>query len=96
MAHICFKPKGSCQSCKDYRFDENREDYACFMDDEKMVQQYQEHLLWNILKDHLGHKVEIACYGDPDNPASITLEDLDTNEVILDAGIYTICAREDV
>ena len=52
-------------------------------------------VLWDILKEHFGHKVEIAIYGDVDNPASITLEDIDTNEVILDAGIYTLCARED-
>ena len=52
-------------------------------------------LLWNILKDHWGHKVEIAVYGDLDDPASVTLEDMDTNEVILDAELYTICARED-
>ncbi len=52
-------------------------------------------LLWNILKEHFGHKVEIAIYGDLDNPASITLEDMDTGAVILDAEIYTICARED-
>lgn len=52
-------------------------------------------LLWNILKKHFGHKVEIAIYGDPDNPANISLEDMDTGEVILDAEIYTICARED-
>lgn len=52
-------------------------------------------LLWNILKDHFGHKVEIAVYGDPDDPASVVLEDVDTDEVILDAEIYTICARED-
>ena len=52
-------------------------------------------LLWNILKEHFGHKVEIAIYGDPDSPANITLEDMDTGEVILDSEIYTICARED-
>lgn len=52
-------------------------------------------LLWDILKDHFGHRVEIAVYGDPENPASVTLEDMDTNSVILDAEIYTICARED-
>ena len=52
-------------------------------------------LLWNILKDHFGHTVEIAVYGDVDNPASITLEDMDTNEIILDAEYMTICARED-
>ena len=52
-------------------------------------------LLWDLLKNHYGHKVEIAIYGDIDNPASVTLEDMDTDEVILDAEIYTICARED-
>lgn len=52
-------------------------------------------LLWNILKEHFGHRVEIAVYGDLEDPANICLEDLDTNEVILDAEIYTICARED-
>ena len=52
-------------------------------------------LLWNILKDHWGHKVEIAVYGDPEDPVSVTLEDMDTYEVILDAELYTICARED-
>lgn len=52
-------------------------------------------LLWEILKQHAGHRVEIGVYGDWDDPANISLEDMDTNEVILDAGIYTICARED-
>lgn len=52
-------------------------------------------ILWNVLKDHFGHRVEIAIYGDIDDPASVTLEDMDTNEIILDAGIYTICTRED-
>ena len=52
-------------------------------------------LLWDILKEHAGHKVEIAIYGDVNNPSSITLEDMDTNEIILDAEIYTICTRED-
>lgn len=58
--------------------------------DEKM-----NNLLWDLLKDHIGHKVEIVSYGDPDDPVDICLEDVDTNEVILDAEIYTICARED-
>lgn len=57
---------------------------------------YYNNLLWNTLRKHFGHRVEIAIYGDIDNPASITLEDMDTNEVILDAGINTICGREDV
>ena len=52
--------------------------------------------LWNILKGHIGHRVEIATYGDPDDPADICLEDMDTNEVILDAEIYTLAGRTDV
>lgn len=51
--------------------------------------------LWNLLKSHYGHKVEIAVYGDVDNPANISLEDIDTNEVILDAELYSICESED-
>ena len=53
-------------------------------------------LLWNILKEHAGHKIEIAVYGNWDNPANVSLEDIDTNEIIIDAGIYTLVAREDV
>ena len=44
----------------------------------------------------MGHKVEIVWYGDKDNPANIALECTDCNEVILDAELYTICAREDM
>ena len=50
-------------------------------------------ILWNLLLNHRGHKVEIAVYGDE---ADVCLECMDCNEVILDAGIYTICGREDV
>lgn len=53
-------------------------------------------LLWDILKKHFGHRVEIAIYGDVDNPSCITLEDIDTGEVILDADIYTLDARNDI
>ncbi|MCR5148659.1 MAG: hypothetical protein K6C35_06790 [Eubacterium sp.] len=53
-------------------------------------------LLWDILKAHYGHKVEIALYGDVNSPASVTLEDMDTNEVILDAEIYTIKGRKNI
>lgn len=65
------------------------------MDIEAKMDKFFNELLWNILKRHFGHKVEIAIYGDVDNPHSICLEDMDTNEVILDAEYYTICARED-
>ena len=52
-------------------------------------------ILWNILFKHKGHSVEIATYGDPEDPVDMCLECLDCEQVILDAEIYTICARED-
>lgn len=52
--------------------------------------------LWNLLKEHIGHEVSIVCYVGPnDEILDICLEDNDTNEIILDAEIYTVCARED-
>ena len=47
------------------------------------------------LLEHLGHKVEIAVYGDPKNPVCVSLEDVDSNEVILDGEIYTLAERGD-
>lgn len=44
--------------------------------------------LRDLLYKHAGHRVEIAVYGDWDNPQDVCLEDLDTNEVILDAELY--------
>ena len=35
MAYICNKPAGSCKTCENYRFDENRERMACFAKEEK-------------------------------------------------------------
>ena len=67
-----------------------------FLDNDEEEDQAVNYWLWDILRNHLGHKVEIAIYGDPDNPANVVLEDMDTNEIILDAGIYTIVAREDI
>lgn len=52
-------------------------------------------LLWNELKKHRGHTVNIVSYGDWNNPANICLECEDCGEVVLDAKIYTLCARED-
>lgn len=52
-------------------------------------------LLWNTLYKHRGHKVVIATYGDLDNPADVCLECEDCSEVILDAELYTLCAREE-
>lgn len=55
----------------------------------------EDKILWDVLKKHIGHNVEIAYYGDKENPANVCLECADCNEVILDAEIYTLCARED-
>ena len=69
-------------------------------DGDVIWEKFDNELLWNILKEHWGHEVEIAFYSDTDNPdddpVEIRLEDMDTNEVILDAGLYTVCAREDL
>lgn len=52
-------------------------------------------VLWDELRKHIGHNVRVVCYGDPENPADICLECEDCDEVILDAEIYTLCARDD-
>ncbi len=53
-------------------------------------------LMWDILKQHRGHHVYVASYGDLDDPINISLECEDCGCVVLDAGLYTICAREDM
>lgn len=55
-----------------------------------------DHLLWNMLKTHVGHNVSIVTYGNPDAPADVCLECKDCGCVILDAEIYTISEREDL
>ena len=55
-----------------------------------------EALLWNLLKKHRGHHVCVSSYGDWNDPVNISLECEDCGCTILDAGLYTICAREDV
>lgn len=52
-------------------------------------------LLWDLLKKHIGHNVQIVAYGNPDDPADICLECEDCDEVILDAELYTLQARSD-
>ena len=53
-------------------------------------------LMWDILTKHHSHHVYVARYGNTDSPQNICLECEDCGEVVLDAGIYTICAREDL
>lgn len=50
----------------------------------------KETLLYQLLKKHAGHHVEISEYGDGVNFA---LEDMDTNEVIFDTDIYDLKGR---
>jgi len=52
-------------------------------------------ILWNELKKHRGHKVNIVSYGDWNEPEDVCLECEDCGEVVLDAELYTLCARED-
>ena len=47
--------------------------------------------LWKILEPHIGHRVEIVTYGN----VNISLEDLDTNEVILDTDIYELVGLDE-
>lgn len=42
-----------------------------------------------------GHNVSIVSYGDIDDPIDVCLECEDCGEVILDAEMYTLCAREE-
>ena len=46
-----------------------------------------ETLLYELLKTHAGHRVEIVEYGDGVNFA---LEDMDTDEVIFDTDLYDL------
>lgn len=51
--------------------------------------------LWNTLLAHWGHRVSVAVYGDPNDPANVCLECDDCGEVVLDAELYTLKAKED-
>lgn len=51
--------------------------------------------MWKLFMVHRGHKVNIVSYGDEDNPANVSLECETCGTVILDAELYTICAREE-
>lgn len=52
--------------------------------------------LREILMKHFGHKICIACYGDVNNPADVTLECDDCHEIIIDSNIYTCAPRTDI
>ena len=52
--------------------------------------------LWEKLKKHVGHRVEIVTYGNENDPVDVCLECEDCGEVILDVEQYTLCARDDL
>lgn len=46
---------------------------------------YDDENTWNFLKQHLGHNIECVGYGNTQTDlVNISIEDMDTNEVILD------------
>ena len=46
--------------------------------------------LWKLLEPHIGHTIEVVKYGD----VNISVEDIDTNEVIFDTDIYELVGIE--
>ena len=48
-------------------------------------------MLEKLLKEHIGHQVEIAQYGN----VNFALEDLDTNEVIFDTDAYDLVGKDE-
>ena len=50
--------------------------------------------LWNRLLAHRGHTLVVTSYGkSPDDLDNVSLECEECGEIVLDAGLYTICAR---
>lgn len=86
------------QDMKENKFDEV-EYYKAFLEEKYASNEEKSDdmnmILRNELKRHRGHKVNIVSYGNWDNPENICLDCEDCGEVILDAEIYTLCARED-
>lgn len=84
-----------CQECDDKVCTRDVDNSVDNVDNCEEAPQCFNTLLWDILKEHWRHHVSIALYGDENNPASVVLECKDCNEIVLDAEIYTLCARED-
>lgn len=42
--------------------------------------------LYELLESHIGHRIQIVKYGDK----NISVEDMDTNEIIFDTDIYNL------
>ena len=50
-----------------------------------------DNLLFELLKPHIGHTIEIVAYGN----YNISIEDTDTNEVIVDTDLYDLIGLDD-
>lgn len=46
---ICTRPKNSCKSCEYYKFDNDRNDYVCFMPPESTFEDYKQAIANNDL-----------------------------------------------
>ena len=47
--------------------------------------------LYELLEPHIGHRIEVVKYGDK----NISIEDVDTNEVIFDTDIYDLVGHDE-
>ena len=65
------------------------------LDESKALPKFDDDFLWNTLKKHADHELEVQVYGDWDDPANVCLADVDTNEIIIDAELYTLAARDE-
>ena len=44
--------------------------------------------MMDILRPHIGHRIQCGCYGNPDYPQDICLECVDCNEVLISAEAF--------
>lgn len=53
-------------------------------------------LMYDKLKNHIGHHVVCSSYGDAESPADICIECEDCNEVLVSADDYEVADREEL
>ena len=41
--------------------------------------------MYDVLREHMGHEIEIAAYGDSDNPRSVCIECIECCSVLFEA-----------
>ena len=51
--------------------------------------------LWKMLEAHIGNTIEIVRYGDDNGTVNISVEDMDTNEVIFDTDCYDLIGLDE-